>query len=98
MLLGCTTSCTVEPSFRCPLAEDVAAADNWALATCTDRCGDGFYDGPFAEVGRSAAYPTCTSFNSALYPASGFSCFIGTTDDYSARILDEQCDTHYTMD
>lgn len=97
MLLGCTTSCTVEPSFRCPLAADVAAADNWALATCTDRCGDGFYDGPFAEVGRSAAYATCVSKLSALYPTSDFSCFIGS-DDYSARILDEQCDTHYTMD
>ena len=65
MLLGCTATCTVEPSFRCPLAADTAANDDWALNTCTDRCGDGIYDGPFPEItvpeDRSTAYPTCVT-------------------------------------
>ena len=98
MLLGCTTSCTVEPTFRCPLAADVAANDNWALATCTDRCGDGIYDGIYAEIGRSATYPTCVTQLISFYPTSDFTCFIGSTTDYSSRISTEQCDTHHVMD
>ena len=88
MLLGCTTSCTVEPTFRCPDAADVAANDNWALATCTDRCGDGFYDGPYPEVGRPDPYPTCITKFSPTYPTSDFTCFIDGTD-YKDRILTE---------
>ena len=64
LLLGCDANCKVVSGFRCPLAADVAAGNPaWSLDACTDRCGDGIYDGPYTEARseRSGAYPTGTS-------------------------------------
>lgn len=97
MLLGCTIDCNVETGFKCPAAATTAANDDWALNTCTDRCGDGLYDGIYTEINRNTDYPTgeVSAANYADYPA-GFSAYIGL--DYSARILPEQCDTKFVMD
>ena len=78
LLWGCTSSCTIESGFKCPDAAETSAtsgSDSWGLATCTDRCGDGIYDGPYAEVGRSAAYPTCVTSSISFYPTSDFTCW-----------------------
>ena len=78
LLWGCTSSCTIETGFKCPDATETSAtsgSDSWALATCTDRCGDGIYDGPYAEVGRTSAYPTCVTSAISFYPTSDFTCW-----------------------
>lgn len=99
MLLGCTSTCTVEATFECPDAATTAANDDWALKTCTDRCGDGIYDGPFPEittpVDRTNEYPTCLTraLGSPLYDDTSYTCFLGGTTNYADRILTEQCDT-----
>ena len=55
LLLGCDSNCKVVSSFRCPYAADVAAGNPaWNNTACTDRCGDGIYDGPYTEISRTS--------------------------------------------
>ena len=77
MLLGCTSTCTVEAGFRCPIAADVKANGSWALNTCTDRCGDGVFDGIFTE--RANDYPTGSTLNWADYA-------VGATDEAGSGV------------
>ena len=69
------------------------------MKTCTDRCGDGIYDGPFPAItepfDRTNEYPTCLTraLGSSYYDDTTYTCFLGGTTDYSSRILTEQCDT-----
>ena len=96
LLLGCTINCEIETGFKCPAAADVAANDNWALATCTDRCGDGIYDGVYTDVGRNSDYPTDITNAWPDYDTGTFTTYI-TSGDYSSRLLPEQCDTEEVM-
>lgn len=102
MLLGCKADCTVETAgqWRCPLPADIQAnaGNSWALNSCTDRCGDGLYDGPIPDtgVGRTGDYPTTRKAEWSQYPISTYPDY-DDTGDYSGRMLSEQCDTIETQ-
>lgn len=82
---GITTGGTTVPyfPFACPPTYT-------STIDCTDRCGDGIYDGilTFGDFGRSRttkAYPTGVNGYTPRNPEIGF--------DYAERMPYEQCDT-----
>jgi len=89
--------------------EYAGTGKSWSLNACTDRCGDTLYDGPFSETGipnlasgrhtsyttkRKSAWHGLVALGQAgigSYPTA-YTEYI-TGQDYSGRMLTEQCDT-----
>lgn len=45
--------CIIEDNFYCPEDNDYTDPNNNLL--CSDRCHDGEYDGPYADMGRGTS-------------------------------------------